>query len=91
MKTADRIVLTCMTMMQAMQNASVIFSLGAEKIKGIHKETVDSSQKQSEFYSELWALRQQWRIKRVGQHIIGDLSYKSGELVSGGLGRSWCS
>jgi mediator of RNA polymerase II transcription subunit 17 len=34
---------------------------------------------QNDFHSELMKLRQRWRLKRSGNLILGDLSYKSGE------------
>ena len=33
---------------------------------------------QKDFHSELMSLRQRWRLKRSGNLILGDLSYKSG-------------
>ena len=32
-----------------------------------------------DFHSELMKLRQRWRLKKSGNLIIGDLSYKSGK------------
>lgn len=34
---------------------------------------------QNDFHSELMKLRQRWRLKKSGNLILGDLSYKSGE------------
>ena len=65
--------------LQALLNAAEILSKGSERLKSIQQETVNKSQHSSEFYSELWQLRQHWRIKKVGDHILGDLSYRSGE------------
>ena len=46
-------------------------AMGLEE-KEIHMEQYD-------FHSELMKLRQRWRLKKSGNLIIGDLSYKSGE------------
>ncbi len=35
----------------------------------------------SDFFSELMKLRQKWRIKKTGNAITGDLSYKSGKTL----------
>ena len=31
------------------------------------------------FYSELLRMRQNWRLRKVGNNILGDLSYKTGK------------
>ncbi|XP_067942006.1 mediator of RNA polymerase II transcription subunit 17-like isoform X2 [Watersipora subatra] len=66
-----------MSRKQALHNASAIFNLGAQRLEGIQQDPTKKSQPSSDFYNELWQLRQNWRIKKVGQHILGDLSYKS--------------
>ena len=33
-----------------------------------------------DFHLELLRLRQNWRLKKVGDVILGDLSYKSGKI-----------
>lgn len=75
--------------LQALQNAAEIFNKGAERIKKNYQESVEKLSKSSEFYSQLWALRQNWRIKKVGQNILGDLSYKSGTLATEYLSAAW--
>ena len=61
-----------------MANANDIFVKGVEKLKGIPKQSAKAANESTDFYSELYALRQHWRIKKVGEHLLGDISYKSG-------------
>uniref|UniRef100_T1KJK3 Mediator of RNA polymerase II transcription subunit 17 n=2 Tax=Tetranychus urticae TaxID=32264 RepID=T1KJK3_TETUR len=54
--------------------ASIIMS-GADRIK---QSKNDASRSQtSDFHSELMQMRQSWRLRRAGNSIIGDLSYRS--------------
>ena len=34
-----------------------------------------------DYYTELMKLRQKWRVKKTGNAITGDLSYKSGLML----------
>ena len=50
-------------------------------LKGTKSLSLSSTEKEREFHKALAALRQRWRLKRVGSGaIIGDLSYHSGML-----------
>lgn len=35
----------------------------------------------NDFYAELMKLRKHWRLKKSGDLILGDLSYKSGQQI----------
>ncbi|ESP02795.1 hypothetical protein LOTGIDRAFT_111028 [Lottia gigantea] len=54
--------------------ANVLIS-GAERLKRSHSE--HSNRAQNDYFIELLKLRQNWRLKKVGTSILGDLTYKS--------------
>ncbi|KAL4237228.1 Mediator of RNA polymerase II transcription subunit 17 [Mactra antiquata] len=54
--------------------ASVLMG-GADRLKKSQQEI--GNRQQTEFHFELHNLRQNWRLKKVGNSIIGDLSYRS--------------
>ncbi|XP_048259239.1 mediator of RNA polymerase II transcription subunit 17-like isoform X1 [Haliotis rufescens] len=55
--------------------ASACLMRGADRLK---KSQIEASNRtQNDFHIELLKLRQNWRLKRVGNTIFGDLSYKS--------------
>lgn len=57
-------------------DASKILLQGAQDMAGgLKDQQEDLSQK--DFHSELMSLRQRWRLKRSGNLILGDLSYKT--------------
>lgn len=55
---------------KAFQTASQILLLGAESLRSTSNNEPNSS-----FYDELIEMRKNWRLKLVGNQIIGDLSY----------------
>ena len=59
-----------------MSAAKVLLS-GAERLQRSQQEI--GNRAQNEFHFELLKLRQNWRLKKVGNTILGDLSYKSGK------------
>ena len=66
--------------MQGLNTSSSVLLSGAERLKKSHDEKGGSHDK---FHMELLRLRQNWRLKKVGVNIIGDLSYRSGKQVKG--------
>ena len=60
-----------------MSGAAVVLVNGADRLK---KGQVDVANRgQNDFHFELLKLRQNWRLKKTGKTILGDLSYRSGE------------
>jgi hypothetical protein len=49
---------------------------GAEHLKNLQNET-KGSRSPEDFHIELLRLRQNWRLKKVGSTILGDLSYRT--------------
>ena len=58
-------------------SASKVLLSGAERLQRSQQEI--GNRAQNEFHFELLKLRQNWRLKKVGTAILGDLSYKSGD------------
>lgn len=61
---------------KALANAANIITTGAERLKNSHSEQ-RSNRNVSDFHIELLRLRQNWRLKKVSNTIIGDLSYRT--------------
>lgn len=59
-----------------MTAAANILLHGAERLKMSQSDTVRAKSNQ-DFHLELLRLRQNWTLKKVGNAILGDLSYKS--------------
>ncbi|XP_053200471.1 mediator of RNA polymerase II transcription subunit 17-like [Panonychus citri] len=60
---------------KAFASAATIITSGVERIK---QSKNDASRSQtSDFHTELMCMRQSWRLRRAGNSIIGDLSYRS--------------
>ena len=59
--------------------AAKVLLAGAERLQRSQQEM--GGRTQNEFHFELLKLRQNWRLKKVGNTILGDLSYKSGEYT----------
>ncbi|XP_043235603.1 mediator of RNA polymerase II transcription subunit 17-like [Amphibalanus amphitrite] len=55
--------------------AAQILSEGAERMRENLAEQ-RRNRNNNDFYTELLRLRQKWRLRKVGNNIIGDLSYK---------------
>lgn len=61
---------------KALSNAANVLLTGAERLRYSQSET-KSNRNISDFHIELLRLRQNWRLKKVGNTIIGDLSYRT--------------
>ena len=55
---------------------SKILLQGADHLKNLQNET-KGSRSPEDFHIELLRLRQNWRLKKVGNTILGDLSYRT--------------
>lgn len=60
---------------KALSQAASVLLTGAERLKASHNEQKNKSS--SNFHIELLRLRQNWRLKKVSNGIIGDLSYRT--------------
>ena len=61
-------------------NVSKILTSGAEHMKSLQSENRtagDCNRNQANFHFELLRLRQNWRLKKVSNTILGDLSFKT--------------
>ena len=58
-------------------SASNILTLGADRLKRSQEQLAKKNV--PDFHLELCKLRQNWRLKKAGNTILGDLSYKSGK------------
>lgn len=54
----------------------MILQKGAEKLSKSVTENQEN-RRQRDFNSELLRLRSQWKLRKVGDKILGDLSYRS--------------
>lgn len=52
----------------------------AERLRTTQSET-NRSRSNADFHIELLRLRQNWRLKKVSNSIIGDLSYRTGKIL----------
>lgn len=59
---------------QALTTSANILMSSAERLK---KSQAEGTSKHNDFHIELLKLRQNWRLKKVGNTILGDLSYKT--------------
>lgn len=63
---------------KALAQAAQILLNGAERLRSSHTELRMASRNKSDyFHCELLRLRQNWRLKKVGNTIVGDLSYRT--------------
>jgi len=60
---------------KAISQAAQVLLGGAERLRNAHSE--QRSRNVSDFHIELLRLRQNWRLKKVSNAIIGDLSYRT--------------
>ncbi|XP_053374505.1 mediator of RNA polymerase II transcription subunit 17-like isoform X2 [Mercenaria mercenaria] len=60
---------------KGLTTAANLLMSGADRLKRSQQEI--GNRQQNEFHYELLKLRQNWRLKKVGNAIIGDLSYRS--------------
>jgi len=61
---------------KALASAAAVLVAGAERMKASQSEI--SRTKSPDFHIELLRLRQNWRLKKVSNAVIGDLSYRTG-------------
>ena len=61
---------------QALSNVSTIISNGAERMRSSQSEA--NRNRSTDFHSELFNMRQNWRLRKKENAILGDLSYRSG-------------
>ena len=59
---------------KALANAANVLLTGAERLKASYSEQTTNK---SDFHFELLKLRRNWRLKKVSNTIIGDLSYRT--------------
>ena len=61
---------------KALATAAQIVNAGAERLR---QSLNDSNRNRSaaDFHAELMLMRQSWRMRKVGNTILGDLSYRS--------------
>ncbi|XP_071537710.1 mediator of RNA polymerase II transcription subunit 17 [Panulirus ornatus] len=62
---------------KSLQSAATILLNGAERLRTSQAEMGRPNRAVQDFHIELLRLRQNWRLKKVGNTIIGDLSYRS--------------
>merc|ERR1719228_1768689 len=65
-----------LAMKKALEAPSKILIQGAEHLKNVQNET-KNTRAPDDFHIELLRLRQNWRLKKVGNSILGDLSYRT--------------
>lgn len=61
---------------KALTNAANVLLTGADRLRSSHSEQ-RNNRNSSDFHIELLRLRQNWRLKKVGNTIVGDLSYRT--------------
>merc|ERR1719348_321221 len=61
---------------KALEVPAKILLSGAEHLRNLQNE-VKGVRSQEDFHIELLRLRQNWRLKKVGNSILGDLSYRT--------------
>ncbi|XP_050738195.1 mediator of RNA polymerase II transcription subunit 17-like [Eriocheir sinensis] len=66
-----------LSLKKSLQSASSILLTGAERLRASQAEMGRTNRPVQDFHIELLRLRQNWRLKKVGNNIIGDLSYRS--------------
>lgn len=59
---------------KALATAAQILTSGSERMRATHSEQKNN---RNDFHIELLRLRQNWRLKKVSNSIIGDLSYRT--------------
>lgn len=60
---------------KALSNAASVLISGAERLKSLQSDQRNG--KNGDFHIELLKLRHNWRLKKVSNSIIGDLSYRT--------------
>lgn len=67
----------CVCDFQALAGAAGVLLAGAERLRASQNELA-RNRTTPDFHIELLRLRQNWRLKKVSNSIIGDLSYRTG-------------
>lgn len=62
---------------KALSGAASVLMMGAERLRNCQAELA-RTRSTPDFHIELLRLRQNWRLKKVSNSIIGDLSYRTG-------------
>lgn len=62
---------------KALAGAASVLTAGVERLKNCQAELA-RNRSIPDFHIELLRLRQNWRLKKVSNSIIGDLSYRTG-------------
>ncbi|KAL5008035.1 hypothetical protein ScPMuIL_013616 [Solemya velum] len=62
---------------RSLLSAANILMAGSERLRRSQSQAESTIKSQSDFHIELLKLRQNWRLRKVGSAILGDLSYKS--------------
>lgn len=62
---------------KALAGAASVIMMGADRLKNCQNELA-RNRSTPDFHIELLRLRQNWRLKKVSNSIIGDLSYRTG-------------
>ena len=65
-----------MSKKKSLATAAQLLLKGAEKLNKSVAENLEN-RRQRDFNSELLRLRSQWKLRKVGDKILGDLSYRS--------------
>ncbi|XP_027226461.2 mediator of RNA polymerase II transcription subunit 17 [Penaeus vannamei] len=66
-----------LSLKKSLQSAATTLLSGAERLRTSQAEMGRPNRSVPDFHIELLRLRQNWRLKKVGNTIIGDLSYRS--------------
>jgi len=61
---------------KALQSAAQVLQVGAERLRTTQVE-MNRTKPYADFHLELLRLRQHWRLKKLGNTIVGDLSYRT--------------
>lgn len=64
---------------KALQGAASVLILGADRLRNCQTDSLSKPKSTPDFHIELLRLRQNWRLKKVSNSIIGDLSYRTGQ------------
>lgn len=62
---------------KALASAAAIILNGAECLRASQADAANRNRLVPDFHAELLHMRQNWRLKKVGNTILGDLSYRS--------------
>jgi mediator of RNA polymerase II transcription subunit 17 len=62
---------------KALAGAASVLMMGAERLRNCQAELA-RTRSTPDFHIELLRLRQNWRLKKISNSIIGDLSYRTG-------------